>query len=326
MKRREFITLLGGATVTWPNVVRAQQAALPVIGFLHGGAPGPFAPNLLAFQQGLSEAGYVEGKNLAVEYRWANGQFDQLPALASDLVRQQVTVIAVVTPIAALAAKKATTSIPIVFALGSDPVKDGLVASLNRPGGNITGATFFTNLLSAKRLDLLHRVVPNANVIAVLLNPKNANVELEKQETQEAARPLGLQLVLLQASSEREIDDAVASLIKQRAAALIVSGDVFFFDQREQIAELAARHDIPTSCPFRNQSVAGCLMSYGASLSDTLRQAGNYVGRVLKGEKPADLPVQQPTKFELVVNLKTAKALGVTIPPDVLATADEVIE
>ena len=247
-------------------------------------------------------------KNVIIEYRWANAQYDQLPALAADLVRHQVIVIAADTPVAAIAAKQATTSIPIVFGLGSDPVRDGLVASLSRPGGNITGATFFSNLLSAKRLDLFHRLVPNAAVIAVLLNPKNANVELERTQTEEAARALGLQLVLLQATNEREIDEAVASLIQQSAAALLVSGDVLFYGRRAQIAELALRDKIPTSCPFRDQAAAGCLMSYGANPSETQRQAGSYVGRILKGEKPADLPVQQPTKFELVINLKTRSA------------------
>ena len=328
MQRREFITLLGGATAAWPLTARAQQAAMPVIGFLSGSIQGTGLglSIVAAYKQGLLDTGYVWGKNVVVEERWANGQYDQLPALAADLVRHQVAVIAADTPVAALAAKRATTSIPIVFGLGSDPVRDGLVASLNRPGGNITGATFFTNLLSAKRLDLFHRLVPNATVIAVLLNPKNANVELERHQTEEAAHSLGLQLVSLQATSEREIDEAVGSLIQQRAAALIVSGDTTFNGRREQIAELALRHNIPTSCPYRDQAAAGCLMSYGANISETQRQAGNYVGRILKGEKPTDLPVQQPTKFELVINLKTAKTLGLTIPPGVLAIADEVIE
>ena len=326
MKRRDFIAGIAGSSAAWPLVARAQQPAMPVIGFLAGGLERTGLPIVTAYKQGLADIGYVEGKNVLIEYRWANSQYDQLPALAADLVRRQAAVIAADTPVAALAAKQATTSIPIVFGLGSDPVRDGLVASLNRPGGNITGATFFSNLLSAKRLDLFHRLVPNANVIAVLLNPKNANVELERQQTQEAARSLGLQLVLLQASYEREIDEAVVSLIQQCATALLVSGDTIFFGQREQIAELAVRYKIPTCCPYRDQAAAGCLMSYGANLSETQRQAGNYVGRILRGEKPSDLPVQQPTKFELVINLKTAKALGVTIPPSLLSTADEMIE
>jgi putative tryptophan/tyrosine transport system substrate-binding protein len=325
MRRREFITLLGGA-VAWPLAARAQQPAMPVIGFLAGTLEETGRPIVAAFKQGLLDTGYVEGKNVTIEYRWANAQYDQLPALAADLVRHQVAVIATDTPVAALAAKRATTSIPIVFGLGSDPVRDGLVASFNRPGGNITGATFYANLLSAKRLDLFHRLVPNAAVIAVLLNPKNANIELERHQTQEAARLLGLQLVLLQATSEREIEEAVASLVQQRAAALIVSGDATFYSRRRQIAELALRYNIPTCCPFREQTAAGCLMSYGAIISETYRQAGNYVGRILKGEKPADLPVQQPTKFELVINLKTAKALGLDVPIGLSAAADELIE
>jgi putative ABC transport system substrate-binding protein len=326
MRRREFITLVGGAAAAWPLAAWAQQSAMPVIGFLAGGLERTGLPIITAYKQGLADIGYVEGKNVIIEYRWANAQYDQLPALAADLVRHQVTVIAADTPVAAIAAKQATTSIPIVFSLGSDPVRDGLVASLNRPGGNITGATFFSNLLSAKRLDLFHRLVPNAAVIAVLLNPKNANVGLERSQTEEAAHSLGLHLVSLQATNEREIDEAVESLIQQHAGALIISGDTTFFGQRQQIAELALHHNIPTSCPYRDQAVAGCLMSYGANLSETQRQAGNYVGRILKGEKPADLPVQQPTKFELVINQKIAKALGLAIPPTLLAQADEVIE
>jgi len=325
MRRREFITLIGGAAA-WAVAARAQQPAMPVVGFLAGGLERTGLPIITAYKQGLADIGYVEGKNVMIEYRWANAQYDQLPALAADLVRHRVTVIAADTPVAALAATRATTSIPIVFGLSSDPVRDGLVAGLSRPGGNITGATFFSNLLSAKRLDLFHRLVPNAAGIAVLLNPKNANVELERTQTEEAARTLGLQLVSLQATNEREIDEAVASLIQQSVAALLVSGDVLFYGRHAQIAELALRYKIPTSCPFRDQTVAGCLMSYGANPSETQRQAGNYVGRILKGEKPADLPVQQPTKFELVINLKTAKALGLSIPESFLSLADEQIE
>jgi ABC-type uncharacterized transport system substrate-binding protein len=321
VKRREFITLLGGAAV-WPLAARAQQPAMPVIGLLSG--TDRDARQLAGIWQGLNEAGYVEGRNVAIEYRWAEGQYDRLPALAADLVRRQVTVIATVTPVAALAAKQATTSIPIVFALGSDPVKDGLVASLNRPGGNVTGATFFGNLLAAKRTELLHQLVADAKVFAVLLNPKNANVELEKSDTQQAIRALGLHLVLVQASTEDEIDKSFADL--QGATALLVSGDARFDDRRRQIAELAVRRAIATCFPYREQAVAGGLMSYGADITDTFRQAGNYVGRILKGEKPADLPVQQPTKFEFVINLKTAKALGLEVPASVLARADEVIE
>jgi putative ABC transport system substrate-binding protein len=324
--RRQFISALGGMAVAWPLAARAQQPAMPVIGYLSGASLKGQTATTAAFRQGLGETGFLEDRNVAIEYRWANGQYDQLPAFAADLVHRQVAAIAAITPVAALAAKKATTSIPIVFSLGSDPVRDGLVASLNRPGGNITGATFFANLLAAKRLELLHQLVPNAGVVAMLLNPKNSNVELEKNETQKAAQVLGLQLVFLQASTDREIDGAFANLAQQRAGAILFSGDVLFGDRREQIAELAARYAIPTCFPNRVQAVVGGLMSYGARNTDTFRQAGNYVGRILKGEKPADLPIQQPTKFEFVINMKTAEALGLTIPQSMLLLADEVIE
>jgi putative tryptophan/tyrosine transport system substrate-binding protein len=321
MRRRDFIMLLGGATVAWPLAARAQQPALPIVGFLSGGSSDSRLTG--AIRQGLGESGYFESKNVTIEYRWANGQYDRLPAMAADLVRRQVTVIATTTPVAALAVKQATTSIPIVFAFGSDPVKDGLVASLNRPGGNVTGATFFGNLLAAKRTELLHQLVADTKVFAVLLNPNNANVELEKSDTQEAVRALGLHLVLVQATTEDEIDKSFADL--QGATALLVSGDARFYDRRGQIAELAVRHAVATCFPYREQAVAGGLMSYGADITDTFRQAGNYVGRILKGEKPADLPVQQSTKFELVINLKTAKALGIDVPATLLAQA-EIIE
>jgi putative ABC transport system substrate-binding protein len=327
MQRREFITLLGGAAAAaWPLAARAQQPAMPMVGFLNPGSSEATRYQVTAFVQGMSQTGYVEGRNVSIEYRWANNEYDQLPALAADLVRRQVAAIAVVAPVGALAAKQATRSIPVVFAVGSDPVKDGLVGSLNRPGGNITGATFFANLLDSKRLGLLHQFVPDANVIAALLNPKNANFELEKNETQEAARTLGLELVLLQASTEREIDDSFMTLTQQHAATLFVAGDAFLGGHAEQIAKLAVRDGIPTSFGLREQAAAGGLMSYGASITEAVRQAGNYVGRILKGEKPADLPVQQPTKFEFVINLKTAKALGLTIPQSMLLLADEVIE
>jgi putative tryptophan/tyrosine transport system substrate-binding protein len=326
MKRRAFISLVGGAVVAWPLAAHAQQPATPVIGYLSGASSEGQAETTAAFQQGLNEAGYVEGRNVAIEFRWANGRYDQLPTLAADLVHRQVTIIATSTPVAALAAKRATASIPIVFVTGSDPVRDGLVASLNRPGGNITGATFFSNLLAAKRLELLHQLVPAAARVAALLNPKNLNFEFEKHEAQEAARALGLQLVLLQAGSESEIEGAFAKLAQQRVDALLVTGDVIFSDQREQIAKLAVRHAIPTGFANRLQAVAGGLMSYGARNVDTFRQGGNYVGRILKGAKPADLPVQQPSKFEFVINLKTAKALGLTVSNSMQLLADEVIE
>jgi putative ABC transport system substrate-binding protein len=324
MQRRDFISLLGSAAV-WPHAAHAQQPTMPVIGYLDGTGTAALE-NMAAISQALSELGYVEGRNVAIEFRSAEGHYDRLPELAAELVRRQVAVIATASPVAALAAKAATATIPIVFSLGSDPVKDGLVASLNRPGGNITGVTFFNNLLSSKRLELLHQLVPDAAVIAVLLNPNNANVELEKNETEAAARALGLQLIMLRASTDREIDDAVASLVQQRAAALYVTGDAFFGLQREQIAALAARHAIPTSASGRFQVEAGILMSYGANRVDSSRQFGVYVARVFKGEKPANLPVMQPTKFELVINLKTAKALGVTVPNAMQLLADEVIE
>lgn len=326
MQRRKFITLLGSAAVTWPLAALAQQPRIPVIGVLNGGSAEGISHLVEAFRQGLKETGFTEGQNLAVQYRWANGQYDRLPELAADLVRRQVAVLAVSTPVAALAAKQATTSIPIVFALGSDPVKDKLVTSLNRPGGNITGATFFSNLLASKRFELLKELVPNAKVIAMLLNPKNTNAEFEITEAQKAASALGLQIILLKATTEGDIENTFANLPQQHVDALLIAGDALFLNQRKQIAELAGRNGVPTSFPNRDQAVAGGLMSYGASITDTWRQVGNYVGRILKGENPADLPVQQPTKFELVVNLTTAKALGLKIPQTLLVTADEVIE
>jgi ABC-type uncharacterized transport system substrate-binding protein len=326
MRRRDFIKGIVALAATPSLAARAQRATMPVVGFMHAVSAASSQDLVARFVQGLGQSGYVVGKNVAVEYRWANGQYDQLPALAADLVGRNVAAIAVITPVAARAVKKATTSIPIVFGIGSDPVKDGLVANLNRPGGNITGATFFANLLDAKRAELLHQLAPDAHVVAVLLNPGNANFELEQKEAGEALQALGLQPLMLQARDDAGIDAAFASLIEQHAAALLVSGDAFFGGRRQKLAELALRHNIPTSCPYREQAVAGCLMSYGANPSDTVRQLGTYVGRILKGEKPGDLPVQQPIKFEFVINLKTAKALGLTVPPSILLLADEVIE
>jgi len=324
--RREFITLLGGAVAVWPVMARAQRPAIPVIGFLGGGSAEAGRSYVAAFGQGLAQAGYKDGQNVAIEYRYADGQYHKLPTFADELVQHQVADLVAWSPVAALAAKQATTSVPIVFALGSDPVRDGLVANLNRPGANITGATFFTNLLDAKRLDLFHRLVPEVRVVGLLLNPKNVEAELQKERAQEAARALGLQIVFAEASTEREINEAVASLVDKRGAALLIAGDAFLVAEANLIIALASRYGAPTSFMFRDQAVAGGLMSYGANLNETFRQAGNYAGRILKGEKPGDLPVMQPTKFELVLNLKTAKALGLTVPDKLLARADEVIE
>jgi putative ABC transport system substrate-binding protein len=324
MNRRQMIAALGGAAA-WPIAARAQQ--MPVIGFLGGGSAQSGRSYVAAFGEGLSQAGYIDGRNVVVEYRYADGQYSKLPALADELVRHQVAVLAAWTPVAALAAKRATTSIPIVFALGSDPVKDGLVTNLNRPGANITGATFFTNLLDAKRLDLFHRLVPHVHIVGLLLNPKNVEAELQKERVQEAARALGLQIVFAEASTEHEINEAIATLIDKGAAALLIAGDAFLVAESNVIVKLASRYAVPTSFTFREQAVvAGGLMSYGATQYDSFRQAGSYVGRILKGEKPADLPVQQPTRFEFIINLKSAKALALAIPESILLLADEVIE
>ena len=326
MRRRGFITLLGAAAAAWPVAVRAQQPTMPTVGFLHGASEATNQHLVAGFLQGLAQTGFVAEKNVAVEYRWASGQYDQLPALAADLVGRHVAAIAVVTPVAARAVKNATTSIPIVFGIGGDPIKDGLVANLNHPGGNVTGATFFANLLDAKRAELLHQLAPSAHLVAVLLNPGNANVEREEKETGEALRALGLQPLMLQARDDAGIDAAFGSLIEQHAAALFVSGDAIFSDRRQKIADLALKHAIPTSFVNREQALAGGLMSYGANIPDTLRQVGTYVGRILKGEKPGDLPVQQPIKFEFVINMNTAKALGIIVPSSIQLLADEVIE
>ena len=326
MRRRDFIALFGGAAA-WPLAAQAQQpATMPVVGFMHGASAATNQHLVAGFLQGLGETGYVVEKNVAVEYRWANGHYDQLPALAADLVDRHVAAIAATTPVAALAAKKATTSTPIVFGIGGNPVKDGLVANLNRPGGNVTGATFFSNLLDAKRAELLHQLIPDAHVVAVLLNPGNLNFELEQKETAEALQALDLQPLMLQARDDAGIDAAFASLIEQHATALVVSGDAVFSDRRQKLADLALSHGIPTSFVNREEALAGGLMSYGANIPDTLRQVGTYVGRILKGEKPGDLPIQQPTKFEFVVNMKTAKTLGLTVPSSMQLLADEVIE
>ena len=325
MKRREFMLVLGGV-MTAARALRAQQKAMPVIGFLGSESPGPFAPHVAAFHQGLSETGYVEGQNVAIEYRWAEGRYDRLPALVADLVGRDVDVIAAFDIPAARAAKSATSSIPMVFLIGTDPVGDGLVASLARPGGNLTGVTFIATELMPKRLELISELVPQARVIALLVNPNNTNAEPMIRDVQEAGRAKGVQLAILKAGSESELDAAFAALVQSQTGALVVGADALFFSGRDQLVALASRHAVPAIYDAREYAAAGGLISYGASLTGTYRQAGIYAGRTLKGEKPADLPVQQPTTFELVVNLKTAKALGLTIPPSILARADEVIE
>jgi putative tryptophan/tyrosine transport system substrate-binding protein len=327
LNRREFIALVGGAAA-WPLVAHAQQSAMPVIGFLGTISPDRWASRLHAFRQGLSETGYVEGRNVGIEYRWAEGQNDRLPALAADLVRRQVRVIATPesTP-GAFAAKAATTTIPIVFSVGVDPVAVGLVASLNRPGGNLTGVTNLNAEILPKRLELMHELVPTATTIALLVNPSNPLVaETESRDAQTAARTLGLQLHVLHASTDRDFDTVFASLAQMRAVALVINTDVFFNSRSEQLAALALRHTVPAIFQYREFVASGGLMSYGTSSTDVFRQVGIYTSRLLRGESPADLPVQQVTKIELIINLKTARTLGLTVPLSLLGRADEVIE
>jgi putative ABC transport system substrate-binding protein len=326
MRRRDFLLLTGGAVIA-PRALRAEQKAMPVIGYLNATSPGPYAPNVVAFLEGLGEAGWVEGENVAIEYRWAENHNDRLPAFAADLVRRQVDVIVAGGGlVAVLAAKSATSTIPIVFPAVSDPVAAGLVASFARPGGNLTGFSPFQFELMPKRLELLSELAPDAKVIAVLVSPNDPrNAELMR-DLQEPARAKGLQLHILKANSAGELDAAFASLARLQAEALVVGVDPFFFIQREQLVSLTARRAVPAIYPWRDLVAAGGLISYGANISALHHRAGIYVGRILAGEKPANLPVQQPTTFELVVNLNTAKALGLTVPPSILARADEVIE
>ena len=327
MTRREFITLLGGTAVAWPLAARAQQQpAMPVIGFLNSGTREGFAHLLAAFHQSLNQAGFVEGRNVAIEYRWAEGHYDQLTALAADLVRRQVTVIAATTTPAALAAKTATSAIPIIFTAAADPVTAGLVTSLNRPGGNATGVSNYLTDLGAKRLDLLRELVPKATTIGMLVNPNYPDIESQQKDVEEAARRYGQQVHVVNAANVDDFDKVLAILVQLNASALLISPDALFLSRRDRLVGLVAHYGLPAVYPQREFVVVGGLMSYAASVAEGYRQAGIYVGRVLKGAVPADLPVVQPSKFDLFINLKTAKALGLTIPPSLLALADEVIE
>ena len=326
MRRREFITLIGGAAAAWPLRARAQQSALPVIGFVNANSAKDYAQPLSGFLKGLGETGYVEGHNAAIEYRWADDKYERLPMLVADLVHRQVAVIAATTTAAALVAKSATTTIPIVFETAADPVQLGLVASLNRPGGNVTGVTQLTVGLVPKELELLHELIPTARIMALLVNPTSAVMETELRETLVAAQRLGLDLHVLNASTEHDFDVALAKVVELRAGGLVIATDAFFTSHSEQLAARVARHAVPAVYKGREFAAAGGLMSYGSDVKDAYRLAGNYTGRILKGDKPADLPVQQATKIELIVNLKAAKALGITFPLTLLGRADVVIE
>jgi putative ABC transport system substrate-binding protein len=329
VKRREFITLLSGAAAAWPITGRAQQAGVPGIGFLHSGSPGVYTAGgaLTAFRAGLKESGYIEGDNVSIEYRWAEDQYDRLPAFATELIRREVAVIFAGGSAAVRAAKAATATIPIVFTVGEDPVKTGLVSSLARPGGNVTGVSLLFVELGAKRLELLRELLPNPEIIALLVNPTNATeAESQVRDARSAAGTIGQQLIILNASTESDIEQALATLVQQRVSALMVGSDFFLTTRSNQLVQLAARNAIPAIYPRREATVAGGLMSYGPIRNDSYRQAGAYVGQILKGAKPAELPVLQPTKFEFLINLKTAKSLGLTVPIKLLAFADEVIE
>jgi putative ABC transport system substrate-binding protein len=324
MRRREFIGLLGCATAL-PLAVRAQQPAMPVIGFLNGALADGYQPQLVAFRRGLEESGYVEGRNVAIEYRWADGQYDQLPTMAADLVRRGVSVIVANTP-ANLAAKNSTTTIPIVFTAGGDPVRLGLVGSLSRPGGNVTGVTQLTGEVAPKRVEVAHELVPSATVVGLLINPRNPSAELVQRDSRAAAEKLGVRLDVLDASTESQLNDVFATFGQAGVGPLVVAPDVFFNSHIEQLAALAIRHSVPTVYEYHQFISAGGLASYGGSNTDSYRLAGGYVARILKGEKPADLPVQQSTKVELIINLKTARLLGIAVPQSLLNRADEVIE
>jgi putative ABC transport system substrate-binding protein len=326
MRRREFITLLGGAVAAWPMAARAQQPTVPVVGFLNGGSAWEYEPLAGAFRRGLSEFGYVEGRNVAIEYRWAEGHYERLPDLAADLVRRKVAVLAGANLTAAVAAKAATTTIPIVFTTASDPVALGLVASLNRPGGNLTGVSNLGVELGPKQVELLHELIPTATIIAALVNPTALNAEAMSRDLQTSARRLELQIHVLHASTERDFDKVFATLVQLQAGGLVIGPNAFFASRIELLAALTLQNAVPTIARYREFAAAGGLTSYGSSPADSFRLVGRYTGRILKGEKPADLPVQQSTKAELTINLKTAKALGLTVPPSLLAVADEVIE
>jgi putative tryptophan/tyrosine transport system substrate-binding protein len=327
MRRREFITLFFGTAAMWPLAARAQQPGMQVVGFLNSASPRNYESNVNAFREGLANTGYVEGRNVTIEYRWAESRLDRLPALAADLVRHEVSVIAACgSPAAALAAKSATASIPIVFETGADPVQIGLVASLNHPGGNITGFANVSSELAAKRVGLLHELVPSATSIAVLVNPTRPGADTQSAQIHEAARAIGLPLHIIKAASEHDLDSAFSSLDQLKVGGLVITADALFTDRRHQVVALAKLHAIPTIYEFRHFVEAGGLFSYGPDTGAAYRQAGNLVGRILKGERPADLPVMQPSKFELVINMKTAKALGIEVPNSMQLLADEVIE
>jgi putative ABC transport system substrate-binding protein len=327
MRRREFISQLSGAAVAWPMIARAQQSAVPVVGFLCSGSAEDFAALMASFRDGLKEAGYVEGQNAAIEYRWADYHYGRIPELAADLVSRRVAVIATASgAVTTLAAKDATATIPIVFASNDDPVKYGLVASLNRPGGNITGVTLHIDILTAKRVELLTEIAPDAAALAMVINPLNSNADTEVSAAKAAAQKSGRELRVLEANKESEIDAAFANIAQQPGAALTIGTDIFFYTRQDQFVGLAAYYAIPTIYFHRGFALAGGLITYGPTFTDELRMAGRYTGQILAGAKPADLPVLQPTKFELVINLKTAKALGITIPPSIMVRATEVIQ